>query len=417
MMFSRLCSPLFIYRGLPRDVYFIALAKLIQGIGNFITPFMMLLMTQKLGATPAHAGMILLVLTGCMLCGNTCGGKLTDWIGHKNMLVYSEVLAAMMLLICGFLPTDPLITPCLLFAFNFGMGMAYPASNALLADLSAPRNRDAVMSLGYLAYNLGSGIGPVLAGYLFWHHTNWMFWGNGLAFCLALGIIQCGVRPSSAVHHEVHDATFTNTTETLSHQEQDVTGSTWQVLRQRPHLLIFTVCTTLLYFALNQMVIGCPMYLGYLFGEQGPVLYGQLMTFASLLVVVLTPLIIRLTRPLPPIASVIISGGCLILGYAMVLATDSMPMQYLAWAFLTAAEVLIVTKESIYLANQSPRSHRGRINGVLSMMKNLGLMPTALIIGLCIQQIGYEGMWLAVMLVSLVASMGLAGLLWQQRRS
>lgn len=417
-MFSRLCSPLFIYRGLPRDVYFIALAKLIQGIGNFITPFMMLLMTQKLGATPAHAGMLLLILTGCMLCGNTCGGKLADWRGHKKTLVYSQLLAAVTLIVCGFLPSHPIITPGLLFIFNFGMGMAYPATNALLADLSEPRNRDAVMSLGYLAYNLGSGIGPILAGYLFWHHTDWMFWGNGLAFCLALIIIQCGVRshqlPLKTSAHIPENNT--RQTQDLDLAEQDVAGSTWHVLRQRPHLLIFTGCTTLLYFALNQLVIGCPMYLSHLFGTQGPIIYGQLMTFASLLVVVLTPLLIRLTHPLSPILSVIFSGGCMIIGYGLVLATRSISMQYLAWTFLTAAEVLIVTKESIYQANHSPRSHRGRINGVLSMMKNLGLMPTALIIGLCIQEIGYSGMWLVVMLIPCIANLGLAGLLWQQKR-
>lgn len=428
-MLTRLFSPFLIYRGLPKDIYALALAKLIQGIGNFINPFVMLLMTQKLGASPAHAGLILLLLTASNLLGNASGGKAADRFGHKETLLVGECFAALSLMLCGIWPTDPLWVPAGLLGYNFFLGLALPASNALLADLSTPRNRDAVMSLGYLAYNLGSGIGPLAAGYLFWHYTRWMFWGNCTAYLIAMSLIYLGVRTTHltapltenrssdltkqpAVQRNENDMASCNAPQQAEIAESTVTGSVWQVLRQRPYLLVFSLCCMLLYFSLNQMVIALPLYLSHQFHQQGPIVYGQLMTYASLLVAFLTPILLRLTRRLSTLQSTALSGANLILGYLLVLGTHSIPMQYIAWFFLTSAEILLITHESIYIANETPRSHRGRINGVLTTLRNLGLMPQALLTGLAIQFCGFSGTWLIVVAIALVAG---ASLLWLDR--
>ncbi|VEC01517.1 MFS-type drug efflux transporter P55 [Cedecea lapagei] len=404
----KLTSPISMYRGLPKDIYFIALAKFVLGLGNFIIPFMILLLTQKLGYSTAVAGSLAMGVTGLYLMGNLIGGKLSDAYGHKQVMLWGEALGAFILIISGFFADWHIAIPAMLFISYLFFGIALPASNALVADLSSPANRSAVMSLSYLTYNLGSGIGPVLAGYLFWDHTAWIFWGNGLAGMLGVFIVLFFVT------NKKMDNNFSQNEH--SAREQAIDGTVWQVFRQRPYLIIFGVLCTLLWISLQQLTMTTPLYLSHLFGKQGPILYGQLMTFASLLVVIITPLIIRLTARTEEAKSLAIAGFLFALGYLLVVADKSVGMQFLAWSILTAGEVLLLTKEGVYLANHSPSSHRGRISGVLSTMRNVGLMPMYAVMGAYIGIFGYLSTWLLIVGLSFITGILLLLFSARQRR-
>ncbi|MGF1728699.1 MFS transporter [Photobacterium kasasachensis] len=405
-MLRKIASSLSIYQGLPSDIYFIAFARFLLGLGNFIIPFLVLLLTQKLGYSTTVAGGLAMGVTGIYLFGNLIGGKLADSFGHKRIMVTGELAGAVILIVCGFFSESHLFAPALLFISYFCFGVSFPASSALVADLSTPKNRDAVMSLSYLAYNLGSGIGPVLAGYLFWNHTVWIYWGNGIAAFIGIVVVMLWVKEPK---HNIHDVDSDQ-----PELERAAEGSVWQVLRQRPRLIIFTLCCTLLWFALYQMTMTTPLYLSHVFDKHGAVLFGQLMTFASILVVLITPLLMRLTSQQCEIKSLAISGLLFAVGYWVILLNTTIAMQFFAWIFLSAAEVLLVTKEGVYLANHSPQSHRGRISGILTTIRNLALMPTYVFMGAQIQQFGYQSTWAVVIAVSFFAALSLWTLSLQQ---
>lgn len=393
----KLLSPLLMYKGLPKDIYFIALAKFVLGLGNFIMPFMLLLLTQKLGYSTTVAGGLAMGITAIFLMGNLIGGKISDIFGHKNVMVLGEAVGSLILIFSGFFSDWHVMLPALLFLGYFFYGVALPASNALTADISSKNNRSAVMSLSYLAYSLGSGIGPILAGYLFWNFTAWVFWGNGIASLIGVFIVLFGV--SHNTHHH-------KTNETDYPELERATGdSVWQVFKERPRLLIFGVLCTFLWFSLNQMVITTPLYLSHLFEKQGPILYGQLMTFSSILIVIVTPIIIKLTEKLCDIKSLSISGFAFALGYGLTLFYGSVNIQFIAWFFLSLGEVLLLTKEGVYLANNSPSSHRGRISGILTTIRNVGLMPTYILIGAYIQSAGYVSTWCLIIISSLITGL------------
>ncbi|HFQ5068483.1 TPA: hypothetical protein ACGUZ0_002100, partial [Vibrio vulnificus] len=91
-------------------------------------------------------------------------------------------------------------------------------------------------------------------------------------------------------------------------------------------------------------------------------------------------------------------------------------VHFLAWFFLSAGEVLLLTKEGVYLANQSPNSHRGRIQGVLITFRSLLVMPSFVIIGFTIDTYGYLSTWAIVILVSILAVIGLLAMNRHQNR-
>jgi len=407
-MLKNFFDPISMYRGLPADIYFIALARFVLGLGNFIIPFMVLLLTQKLGYSTTIAGGLAMGVTALYLIGNLLGGKLSDSLGHKKMMVWGEIAGSAVLIFSGFFSGWHFMLPALLFISYFFFGLALPASNALIADLSTPANRNAVMSLSYLAYNLGSGIGPVLAGYLFWNYTSWIFWGNGLAGLMGILIVLFFVSKHVNNHSD----------NPIDHSdlEKATEGSVWKVFKERPRLLIFGILCTFLWFALNQMTMTTPLYLSHTFDKQGPILFGQLMTFASILVVIITPVLMRITSKICDIKNLAIAGLLFALGYALIMSFSSIPMQFVAWFFLSAGEVLLLTKEGIYLANQSPSSHRGRLSGILTTIRSLGLMPTYILMGAYIELFGYIDAWRLIIGISLIVGFALLMLSHQQKK-
>ncbi len=405
-MYQRFIDSLLLYKGLPRDIYFIAIARFILGLGNFIIPFMVLLLTQKQGYSASVAGMLVMVITGTYMLGSLLGGKLSDSFGHKKIMVIGEFLGAIILIMCGFFADNNFIAPGLMFIEYFFIGLALPASNALVADHSTPKNRDAVMSLSYLAYNLGSGVGPVVAGYLFWSHTAWIYWGNGIAILVGIIIVLLYVKEIK------HD-----NAEEISQLEKATDSTVWTLFKERPRLLVFGVLCTLLWFALNQMTMTSPLYLSHLFEKDGAVLFGQLMTFASIVVVISTPILMKMTVKQCELKSLAVSGGLFALGYTLFMMSSDIPMLFFAWLFLSVAEVLLLTKEGVYIANNSPSSHRGRISAVLVTIRNVGLMPTYMLIGAHIVNFGYPRTWGLIIAVANVATFFFWLLYIQQKRA
>lgn len=390
----KLFSSFSIYRDLPSSVYALAVARVILGMGNFIIPFLVLLLTEKLGYSATHAGLLAMFVTATYFVGGFVGGKLSDSFGHKRVIVVGELFGSLLLILCGFFSEHPTAVPVVLFSAYFCMGIASPASNALVADLSTPKNRDAVMSLSYLAYNLGSAVGPVIAGYLFWSNTEWIFWGNGLAALASVIIIGAFV---SDEQHKREDC---------SDLEREVEGSVWGVLYERPRLVVFTLLCGVLWFVLHQMTMASPLYLSRLFEQQGAVIFGKLMTYACIVVVVITPLLMKLTTNKTEMIAMAYAGLLFATGYGLILALPTIPVHFFAWFFLAAGEVLLLTKEGVYLANNSPSSHRGRIQGVLISLRSILVMPSFVVVGYMIDNYGYNSTWGVVVFCAVLAALG-----------
>ncbi|EKT52904.1 MFS transporter [Providencia burhodogranariea] len=399
-MIKKILGAAIVYIGLPSNIYFIAIARLILGLGNFILPFMLLLLTERFNYSATIATSLTMGVTGAYFIGSMLGGKLSDKIGHKHVFVYGELAGAVVLLACGFFLSTPIVIPFLLFGAYLFFGLALPASNALVADLSNPKNRDAIMSLSYLAFNLGSSVGPLVAGYLFWDHTHWIFWGNGLTSLIGALIVLFGV---TSIYKEK-----ITTQKVLSNVEfeQPIAGTIWTILSERPRIIIFSFLCSLMWVVMTQMTVANPLYLNFMFDSYGPVLFGQLCTFSCLAIVLITPILITLTSKKSDIITLAYSGIFFSVGYLLVMSGKMIPTQFIAWFFLSAGEILLYTKEGIYLANQSPISHRGRIQSFSISIRYIFLMPSFILIGFAIDNFGYQYTWMLIILIAVLPTFG-----------
>lgn len=326
------------------------------------------------------------------------GGKLSDHCRRRSIIIVGQACSVMVMFIGGFCATRLAILP-LIFTASFTMGMAMPAVCALLTDLSTPDNRDAVMSFSYLVFNLGFGAGLLLAGFLFTHYTHWLFWLDALTAFVSLLLI-------------IFYLTEGHTVEANSHLEQAVAGSVWLVLKRRPQLVSYTLICTVLSLTMAQLIFAFPLYLAALFNAQGAQYYGQIMTANAVIVVIFTPILTVLTRRYSALIGTMIAAIFLGLCYSTLLLNQSLIVIFLAVFFMTVAEVLIVTKSSVFIANHSPSSHRGRITGILPAVINSANYFSPVIMGGYIDHFGFHALWYLMIILAVlgVCSLGLMSL-------
>lgn len=150
---------------LPKNVWLIVTASLINRVGTMVLPFLALYLTQKMGESAASAGMVIMFYgLGSFLSGPV-SGKLSDVIGQLRVIKISFFLSGVVLLAYSFIRDYQLL---LLFTFTWAFvneGFR-PANRSLIADIVTPAQRRPAFALNRLSVNLGMSIGPVVAGFL-----------------------------------------------------------------------------------------------------------------------------------------------------------------------------------------------------------------------------------------------------------
>jgi len=389
------------YGELPQSIYILFLARIINAMGNFVYPFMAILLTQKLHFTSEKAGLYMLIFMLLAVPGAMLAGKLTDHFGRKKLLLWANLLSATCFALCGFCKRLELM-PWFLMAASFFSNMVHPISSAMVADLTNPENRKIAYSLLYLGINFGTAIGPAIAGFLYQHYFRWIFWGDALTTLLAMSLIGC-LLPESAPHLNASKNSINNGAEAA------VKGGLWRALLARPLLLGFSLVMIIFSFVYAQGDFTLPLQVDRLFGVHGAQLFGFLMTVNAITVLVCTTFCNLLTKRNLPLVNLIWAGFFYAVGFGMLYLVQSYTWLVLSTIIWTIGEVLMATNSGTYLANHAPMSHRGRFNAVLSIFMGTGRAISPCLMGIFIKSHSFKQAWV---LVGGLACLGLLLMLW-----
>ena len=154
------------YKGLRKELYYLFIGRVITAMGSFVMPMLILILKRKLGFSPSEITIILTVFAAISLPATIIGGKLTDFIGRKKIIIIFDLITVAMFIISGLIPIS-FTTVILIMLGAFFAQIEAPAYDALIADFSLPKDREKAYSLGYLGWNLGFVLGPTLGGFLF----------------------------------------------------------------------------------------------------------------------------------------------------------------------------------------------------------------------------------------------------------
>lgn len=398
------------YSGLPRGIYFIFIARIITALGTFVYPFLTLFLTDKMQMSKVSVGLYFTLLAGAYIPGALIGGKMADSFGRKKVMIIFQAFAAVCFIPCAFLG-ESMTVVYLIVAASFFNAAAQPASNAMMNDLSNKENRRAVFSLFYLGNNIGIAIGPLIAGFLYNNYLEWIFLGDALTTFASLIIFIVYV-PETLPDKEHIKKSFA-----INDGERGEKGNLFEVFFKKPSLIAFSIVLMIYSFVYAQNSYVIPMQAKEIFGINGSKVFGAVMTANALVVVFMTTFLTRITRKNSNLLNIVIAGIFYITGFGMLYFAKSFLAFIITAIVWSMGEVLANTNSSVYFANNTPTTHRGRFNSVIPMITGSGYAIGPAIMGVYLKNSSAKTAWPLVSLLALIGTLMMIILLYYEKKN
>jgi len=384
-------------KGLPREVWLLSAATLVNRAGTMVLPFLVLYLTRTLGITPAHAALSLTVYGIAALITMPIAGRLTDVVGPiaviKTSLFLSGVLLFLFLLAHSF-PTILAIT----FLFAILNESVRPPSLSMISDLVRPPQRKAAFALSRLAVNLGMSVGPAIGGVLALFSFRWLFFVDGATSILA-GVVITMARWDSARLNLSHDPDWADPEELGREIEADsvvplAAAHPAHHLRafRNPRMLYFLAAMIPAQLVFFQLTSSLPLFLvrNLRLPES---LYGTVFTLNTLLIVALeVPLNTamahwshRRTLTLGALLYAIGFGA-----FAFVARPAQIFAAVVIWTF---GEMILLPGSSAYAAEIAPPGRRGEYMGLYTMSFSIAFSLGPILGAELLQRWGPHGLW------------------------
>lgn len=176
------------FKGLSKEVWWLALITLINRAGTMVVPFLSLYLTQNMGFTLENVGGIMTSFGLGSLLGAWLGGKLTDILGYYRIMLISLIGSGFLFIAIQFL--EGFWPLCIgIFALMTVADAFRPAAFVALSAYSKPENKTRSVTLIRLAINLGFSAGPALGGLIIATvGYGGLFWIDGTT-CILAGLM------------------------------------------------------------------------------------------------------------------------------------------------------------------------------------------------------------------------------------
>ncbi|MFC4720828.1 MFS transporter [Geojedonia litorea] len=191
------------FRGLSKEVWWLALITLINRAGTMVIPFLSLYLKESLNFSMSDVGWIMSAFGLGSVAGSWLGGRLTDKIGYYKVMVYSLLLTGALFIGLQFLNTFESICAGIFFVMLVADSFR-PAMFVALNAYSKPENKVRSLTLIRLAINLGFSAGPAIGGIIIVGlGYGGLFWVDGITCILASIVLLNVLHPKKAKELDV----------------------------------------------------------------------------------------------------------------------------------------------------------------------------------------------------------------------
>ena len=396
------------YRGLRREIYILFFGRMVTNLGSMIWPVMTMILNQKLGLTASEISYFFVGSGVIMLPANLIGGRLADRFNKKWLIVVCDLVSIVCYVISSAIPLG-YGTIALFVVAGIFQSVEYPAYDALFADLSATKDRERAFSLGYLGANLGLVLSPTIAGLLFKNYLWLSFLISGISIALSTVLIALLVKDVTPVEDQGEETAY---------QQKKEGAGVLTILKENPLLILYLLCGAFYSAAYGQYGYIMPLDMASVHGEDGAVIFGTVSSLNCITVVLFTPLITRLFAKMRETGK-ILTGRLLIAGGYLIflLLLGHIPAYYLAMLVFTWGEIFSTVAEGPYISSRVPASHRGRINGVMSLSYALVRGVLELTVGQLYDRAGSGWTWTLILGVTLLSAGAAAALKLLDRKA
>jgi MFS family permease len=378
-------------RGLPRAVWVLAGALLVNRAGSMILAFVVLYATRDLGFSAERAGLLVTGFGLGALLAAPVSGRLADRFPPLAIMQTSLIVGG---LVAMALPMArsfaALAVGVLIWA---GVSEAYrPPSLALLGEVTTPEQRKPAFAVVRLAVNLGLTIGPVVGGLLAERSFRAIFLVDGATSVLAgIFLIALAGRmglPARTIHAD------------------DVLRPPGTALRDRRYVFFVTAMVPVL-AVIFQCLGPMSLYVVRDLGARAST-YGLLLAINTILVVFLDVPINAATAAWPHRRAILLGSALVGAGFGALALARTVPAVAATVVVWTFGEIFTFGTLNALATELAPPARRGEYMGLFQMAFSLSFIVGPGLGVLALERFGPTVLWGGCLVIALLSGALLA---------
>jgi predicted MFS family arabinose efflux permease len=378
--------------GLPREVWVLSSATLVNKAGSMVLAFLVLYLTRSLGFSVRTAANVLFLYGAGALVAAPVSGFLCDRWGPIRIMRGSLLLSGILLLVFPLAKSLPLVV-LLTLVLSILAEAFRPANLTIFGDLVRPEQRKAGFAVNRLAINLGMSVGPAAGGFLATLSFRLLFLVNGVTSLAAGVILAAASFPRH--HHSADMEQLESAVSPLAHPPRGYRDT---------RLILFLAGVLPVAMVLFQHIAGMSVFLVRDLHISAAA-YGLLFTLNCLLIVALEVPLNIATAHWPHRRTLAL--GALLFGVGFGALA-------FAWNFWSAAATVVIWTfgemfffpgMAAYLTDIAPARRRGEYMGLSQMVMGLAFMLGPWAGMLVLDRFGAKTLWTASFLLGLGAAL------------
>jgi len=380
------------FKGLSKEIWFLAFVTFINRAGTMILPFLSRYLNEELKFTLDDVGIILSFFGVGSLVGHYFGGKLTDKIGFYNVMTWSLLTTGFLFIGLQFITSFWALCFSIFFIMSIA-DMFRPALFVSLKAYSKPENQTRSLALIRLAINLGFIFGPIVAGFLIVKSGYiTLFWIDGITCILSTILFVLLVKRKELHNKEEKEEALQN-------------DKKFSILQDKPYL-IFLGISFLMGMIFMQLFFTMPTYHNKQFGLTEDYT-GLLLLFNGVLIVLIEmPLVSwieskKISNPKLFFYSSFLMG----ISFVFLLFDSFWEILILHMFLITVGEMISFPFTNTFAMSRAKKGHEGSYMAWYSMSFSFAHIFCPILSFTIIEQFGYKTNW------SLTAIYGLAAML------
>jgi len=342
------------YQGLRKEIYVLAIGKMITCFGAMVWPMMTLIFSSRLNISASETATYLLIMNVIQIPCLMLSGYLSDRFNKRNIIIICDLVTVISYLIISVFDISMKTIPIFFIAGLFAM-MEHPAYDALVADLSHAHQRDKAYSLTYLGANLGMVLSPTIGGMLFENHLQFLFFINSITTLISTILLVIFIKDVTPCEEEKKDSIETQ-------------GKIFSFLNHNRLIIFYLLCHIFIEFIYNQYLFLLPLNFDRLYQMQSAKYYGYLTSVNAFIVVVGTPIITSLSQRVSDLNKIFISTFLFMISLSMYIFIQGlMPLYFVSMFIFTCGEIFNALGQQPYLTKHVPPRYRGRVLSIQRM--------------------------------------------------
>ena len=375
------------YRGLPREVWLLALVLFVNRCGAMVLSFLTLYLTSQIQLSEVAAGYMLALYGLGSVGGAYFGGRLTETLGSFRVQTVCMFVAVPLLMLIPVWNSWPAIG-CSLFGLALFAEAVRPANATAIARVTDPENRPRAFALQRLAGNLGFSFGPAIGGVLAKIDYKLLFVVDGLTTLAAACILLHFFRMRRVENPD---------------NPPPVTNENVSPLSDRSFVM-FLVLMFVTFVVFMQFIVTYPLYLRDHYGLAENQI-GLLFAVNTVIIVMFEMVLIDYIKRWPLIQTIGWGSFLACIGFGMLPFGATGTYAVLSMLVVTIGEMLAFPTTMAFVAQRAPAGAEGRYMGWYTVAHSVAWIAAPLL-GSTLYGITRELVWYLALGVGVVVLVG-----------